>query len=88
LVVVTVSVKLDLHAAQTLVRAVRVLAPRAMRSGTGLKKIVRKKMTPEAAPLDEAAVERGSPFAHLANNHGYFLPHHKEKINEYLTQRR
>jgi hypothetical protein len=55
LVVVTVSVKISLHAARTLVWAVRVLAPRAMRSGTGSKKIVRKKMTPEAAPALEGS---------------------------------
>jgi hypothetical protein len=59
-----------------------------MRSGTGKKKIVRKKMTPEAASSDEAAVERESPFAHLANNHGSLIPQRSEEINEYLTQRR
>jgi hypothetical protein len=41
----------NLHAAQMLFGAVRVRAPRAMRSGTGKKKIVRKKMKPQAAPL-------------------------------------
>jgi hypothetical protein len=59
-----------------------------MRSGTGKRKIVRKKMKPEAASFGEAAIERGSPFAHLANNHERLIPQRSEEINEYLTQRR
>jgi hypothetical protein len=46
-----VVVGISVHAAQMLFGAVRVRAPRAMRSGTGKKKIVRKKMKPQAAPL-------------------------------------
>ena len=45
-------------------------------------------MTPEAAPLWKSAIERESPFAHLANNHGVLILHRSEEINEYLTQRR